>query len=388
MERTLQLLLNKFEEIPASLRQTPDKNLPVSSFKVQLSSLYHHYYLDSFGCAPPDPDPAHFEAVRFLSNSSDFRFAGEGYGLGTLVRRNRSSELGNAFCRCFLHDHLNITYFARMEDVLDKGMCDPTSEFKIERIHTGDAPDYFCAQSVSRVCLAEAKGRYSPISFRKKEFNEWRDQFTRVAVRDKAGQQRSVKGYIVATRWATESDKPSIMSTLYAEDPATPGERGLEPAEGSPIGQMIVARHYGRIAEILDQPILAAALMSGSRIPDELQIVAVVWEVRTGPLAGRRFVGGFFAPRDDYFPAKQVDDKFIFGSGNPFRLGGSRGTFFGLEEAIFKQIVQLARRGRNFAGEVTRFERIQPFYSAFSLLRDGSVLAPLDFFAAVGTVEN
>jgi hypothetical protein len=380
MERLLKLALNKFNEVPATLKH-PASGAAVSEFNVNLASVYHHYYLDTHGCVPPDPDPAHFEPVRFLAATDDFRFLGNGLGVGTMVRRNRSSELGGAFCRMFLHDHLGITYFEHVERVLSKSTGVPFNGLRLERTASGDIPDYLCASSPESVFLAEAKGRYDSISFKNKEFNRWRKQFTRVVLRDSAGEERPVKGFIVATRWATESGPSSVTSTLFAEDPVTSGNRPLSHEEALPLGREVVSRHYASIAAKLDQPILAAALSSRSIIPPELRLRAVVWELLLGPMKGRHFVGGYFSPPGKDLDIRKEDERYLFGSSNPFRLGSGRGTFFGLEESIFRAVVLAARSAQRLP-RIPLFQEILPFYSAVSILRDGSILAPVELFAA------
>ena len=74
----------------------------------------------------------------------------------------------------------------------------------------GDAPDYLCAENPFTVYLAEAKGRTNSISFASAEFKKWRKQFDRVEVKDKQNNLCSVKGHIVATRFATEADGDRI----------------------------------------------------------------------------------------------------------------------------------------------------------------------------------
>lgn len=379
MERLLKLALNKFDEVPATLKDSA--GAAVSEFKVNLASIYHHYYLDTHGCVPPDPDPAHFEPVRFLAATDDFRFLGSGLGIGTMARRNRSSELGSAFCRMFLHDHLGITYFEHVERVLNKSASGPLNGFRLERTVSGDIPDYLCASSPELVFLAEAKGSYQSINFKNKEFEKWRKQFTRIIVKDPSGEERPVKGYIVATRWATEDGPSSVSSTLLAEDPVTAGRRPLSHEEALPLGRQIVSRHYATIADKLDQPVLAAALSSGSIIPPELRLRAVVWEILLGPMQGRRFVGGYFCPPGTDLTIREQDDKFFFGPAHPFRLGRERGTFFGLEESIFRALVQAARSAQRLP-QIPPLQEIVPFHSAVSILRDGSILAPVGLLAA------
>jgi hypothetical protein len=80
----------------------------------------------------------------------------------------------------------------------------------------------------------------------------------------------------------------------------------------------------------------------------------------------------------------EIDNRLVFGSPDPFRLDVGSGTFFGLDEAIFRQLVAVARQGPTLVNEIRPLENIQPFYSAISVLRDGSVIGPLEFFTAVG----
>ena len=65
---------------------------------------------------------------------------------------------------------------------------------------------------------------------------------------------------------------------------------------------------------------------------------------------------------------------------DPLRLDVGFGTFFGVEEKIFKQVVAVARSAPAAVPQISQFEQVQPFYSAVSILRDGSVIGPLEFF--------
>jgi hypothetical protein len=209
---------------------------------------------------------------------------------------------------------------------------------------TGDAPDYFCAESVDKIFLAEAKGRHESVGFQKKEFGEWRKQFSRVVVKDRSGMPRKMKGFIVATRFAVES-KPITRSCIYAEDPESPGERPWTPEENPDFGYAIIALHYSDIARKLNQPILAEALALGFRTPPEIQFPAIVWELQIGPFAGRRYIGGYYPSGKGIIQPRQHEGKTTFLPDNPFRLDTGRGTFLGLEEPIFKQLVGIARGG-------------------------------------------
>lgn len=380
MNKTLKLGLNKYSRVPHSLRANPSVNSAAPSIEVDLANLYHHYYLDSFGKAPPSPDPVQFEHVQFLMPSKEFRFQGSGLGISPAIKRHRSNELGQAFCRWFLHDHLNITYFAHVEPLLGRQLHRPFEGFRIDRTGSGDTPDYFCADNVNQVFLAEAKGRYSSISFKNKEFGTWRQQFDRVTVRDSAGNARSVKGHIVATRFATE-EKAKVYSGIWAEDPDSPGDRPLEPESSNALARAVIAAHYSSIATKLGQPLLASALASRVPLPQDIRVVAIAWRVVVGPLQGRRFIGGYFCANNPG-GARGSDGRIIFDRPNPLCLDNPSATFFGVEESIFRQVVGLAREREGAdVHQFKIFEETAPFYSGFSVLRDGSALGSLDFFS-------
>jgi hypothetical protein len=115
--KTVKLALNAFPSTPGTLLAATD-GTPMDRIPVNLGDLYHHYYLDSFGLGPPDPDPAHFEQVRYLLPCPEFRFSKVGLGIAKTFKGNKSNELGQAFCRWFLSEHLNIDYIAHIEHVV------------------------------------------------------------------------------------------------------------------------------------------------------------------------------------------------------------------------------------------------------------------------------
>jgi len=85
-------------------------------------------------------------------------------------------------------------------------------------------------------------------------------------------------------------------------------------------------------------------------------------------------------------PVVDSDGRFYFPTGDTLRLDISRGTFIGAEENIFRQVTSIARQGPDTGVDVARFEETEFFYSAISVLRDRSVLAPLKFFVPIGDV--
>lgn len=385
MFKTLALALNKYPSVPQSLRLNPANNVAKDVVEVDPARLYHHFYLDTRGYAPINPDPAQFTYLDHLTPTQELRCVGDGFGIGTAYRRSTSNQLGQAFCRWFLYDHLKITYFAHMDEVLDRAAHKDFGGYTVKRVENGDAPDYLCSQNISMVYLAEAKGRTSSISFGSADFQKWRKQFDRVVVQTSAGVPQITKGHIVATRFATEAT-PRVKSKIFAEDPASPGDEPLREAPG--LGAAVVALHYASIAAKIRQPILSAALASGVTVPVEIQFPAVVWEFVAGPLVGKRFVGGFFPGNADGDIAHYtLKNGSILLKQNTLRLDIGPGTFFGVAEEVFQTLCTMARSGDPIASQLAQYPDIPFFYSGASLLRDGTLIVPLDFMRPVEQIN-
>lgn len=384
MRKIINLALNKYAPIPLSLREDSAKNEPANEIEVDPARLFHHHYLDTRGYAPPNPDPAQFEHLALFLPCPELRVRGDGFGIGVAFRRSTSNQLGQAFCRWFLHEHLNITYFAHIEAVLSRKAHPNFGGHIVSRALKGDAPDYLCAENPVNVYLAEAKGRTDSISFTSAEFKTWRKQFDRVEVKDKHGNVCSVKGHIVATRFATEADGNRIKSRLLAEDPASPGDAPLREAPG--LSAAVIALHYSDIAAKIRQPILSTALALGVTVPPEIQFPAMVWEFVGPPLNGKKFVGGYFLNREGLDPVQiNLDSgRIAVLNANPLRLDVAAATFFGLEENVFMGVCAVARNGDQQASQLERFPDVPFFDSAASVLRDGSILAPVGYFKPVG----
>jgi len=386
MQKTIRLLLNRFPNLPVSLQESANANYPKETLEVNLATLFHHYWLDSYNAAPPDPDPAHFEHLRFLVNSEEFRIQDTGIGIPTHIRRNRSQELGHAFCRWFLAEHLQIIYFAHISEVIKR--TDGFTGCSVERVDTGDTPDYLCAESSKTVYMAEAKARYDSIGFETHEFDAWREQFKRVAVKDTTGQKRAVKGFIVATRLSTEAH-PNVKTTLFCEDPESYGEGRLGGEDELNLASKIISIHYSNVCMKLNQQILSAALNQGYVVPEEIRFQAIAWEFvyPYAPLQRRRWIGGYYTKANLPLPLRQEGDRIILNYHDPLRLDSGGGTFFGVEENIFKQVVAIARKGTQAANDVNQFDYTKPFYSGVSVLGDGTMLAPIEFLRPAAPVE-
>jgi hypothetical protein len=384
MRKIVSLALNKYASVPPSLREDAAKNAPIREIEVDPARLFHHYYLDTRGFAPPKPDPAQFEHLALFLPSAELRVRGDGFGIGTAFRRSTSNQVGQAFCRWFLYEHLNITHFAHIEAVLNRKAHPKFGGHAVSRVQKGDGPDYLCAENNFTVYLAEAKGRTDSISFGSADFKKWRKQFDRVAVKDQAGNLCSVKGHIVATRFATEADSDRVKSRLLAEDPASPGEAPLR--ETPDLGASVIALHYSDIAAKIRQPILATSLALGVTVPDEIQFPAMAWEFVGPPLHKKRFVGGYFSRNRgaDPLQIKLDGGQIAFLNNNPLRLDVSPAAFFGLEESIFRGICAIARNGDQQASQLPQLSDVPFFDSAASVLRDGSILAPIHYFNPLG----
>jgi hypothetical protein len=384
LKKIVGLELNKYPTIPPTLREDPSGAAPVKSLEVDPAQLFHHYYLDVRGYAPPNPDPAYFEYLTLFRPEAELRAIGDGLGIGTAHRRTASTLLGQAFCRLFLDTHCGVHYFAHIEEVLNRQAHKGFGGHTVVRHSKGDVPDYLCARNPSVVFLAEAKGRASAISFDSAEFATWRKQFERVVVKDPGGTPVSMKGHIVATRFATEKDGPRVKSKLYAEDPASPGSQPLR--EAPELGSAVMALHYSHIAAKLRQPILAAALTANTTVPPEINFPAFVWRFRGPFLTDKRFVGGYFLGEGRAPPLKVSDDQgeAVFINADPMRLDVAPGTFFGLEVSVFNGICAMARQGDVAAGNVPLLQPIPFFDSGFRFLRDGSVIGSLGYFQPLG----
>ncbi|SFO39836.1 hypothetical protein SAMN03159304_03119 [Pseudomonas sp. NFACC24-1] len=375
MKKTLHLALSQYEPIPLSL-QGANAEEAKQVIELDVASLYHHYYQDSYETAPPDPNPALFEHTSFLMPGVEFRFQANGLGASTNAKRNRSSELGQAFCRWFLYEHLGLKYFAHMDSMVGASRSD-LHGYTVERAAPGDMPDYLCSDGAGTVVLAEAKGRYTSVSFKSKEFSSWRQQFTRVRVLDARKKPVRVKGHIVATRFATEYQS-AIQTKLYAEDPSTEGQEPISMDTAALLSRHVAASHYADVLVKLDQPLLAHAIRRSIRLDDLLGIPVTIWRFAFGDFE-HEFVGGYYA-RDTAQPLIDFKDGHISRrSSDPFRLGVHSGTFVGLDLSVFKRLVDAARNNRPL-GDLPEIEPLRDVYSGLSMLRDGSVIGPLQMF--------
>ena len=379
MKKKLQLALNKYQPIPPTLQGTNAQSAK-TVIDLDLAALYHHYYLDTYDTQPPSPDPAQFEHMRFLMPHDDLRFQGAGVGASTNARRGKSSEMGQAFCRWFLHEHVGIKYIAHLDGLIDNP-SNNVRGFTVQRTAPNDIPDYLCSDGAGSVVLAEAKGRYNSVGFHTEEFERWRKQFTRVRVLDAKGEAVRVKGHIVATRFATES-KPRVQTKLFAEDPSTEGREPISGETALSLSEQIIGSHYGNALKKIDQPHLALAIR-GSRLLDwQSRIPVTVWKFAFEDQQ-RYFVGGHYAKDTTESLVEFKNGHIMHRSRDHFRLGVHSGTFVGVELSVFEHLVKVARGDRRLLDGLPEVEPVRDLYSGLSMLRDGSVIGPFSMFIPV-----
>jgi hypothetical protein len=379
MQRTVCFHLKDVTPTPNGLRFLPQIDAPNTVMEINLGQLFLQYYFDSYPAAPPNPDPTQFEYLQLISSSSDFRFLAHVAEASLVKRRALSAEMGQAFCRLILHDHFGIVYFAHMNDVLNKPTHAAFNGMRIERKCKGDIPDYLCARSVDSPCIAEAKGRFSGISFQSKEFQAWRDQFGRIRVVDRSKQSRRTKGFIVGTRFVTEANSTSLQTTFYLEDPDTEGETVLEDS-GRPIGRTTIAMHYGTVLRKLGLLALASALTNGYPLSEQLSFQVPVWTCFAQPFERTQYIGGFYRTPGGTGPI--LTDH---GWRATLELGTGHSVFIGLQLSAVRQIAKAARGNWE---QLDALEIAAPrgsWGSEFAWLADGTVAAPAEYFLPTTT---
>ena len=367
--RTIELALNQFPTIPDTLLDATGKVL--ESVEVPLKDLFRHYWAAKYG--EDLPKSGNFEYLRHITSGLDWRTKGRGIGADTESKRNISNELGKAFARWFMYTHVGHTYFCPFSDAIARSQ---QGTHRWSRRSKGDLPDYVCGiDSRTPIFLLEAKGRYTSVTFATQEFETFREQLSRASLHDAKGNELAVKGFICATRWATAA-QPRVNSKLWVEDPWTEGQRTDSYPEE--IGVSMVLGHYASVFHKLQLPVLADSL----RFAFPLRAAGLrrgVWRCNTGPLAGREFVGGII-PYDDLFNRRVQDRNYRnYRNYDPFVLNPPL-QFFGIERERFHIIVRAAALQANIRALDLNDIHIPESLGAISLLRDGTVLAPADYF--------
>ncbi|MEK3923471.1 hypothetical protein [Paenibacillus sp. FSL K6-2393] len=372
MKKKIKLNTNNFPAHP-SLLKDPNKPDFLDNIDIDINKLAHHMFIDTYDKSPAySINPFFLQYQQMLTDDDYFKFLPNGYGSHKESRIFLSNLLGKAMCRLFLSEYADITYFAHMDHMFDKTMTYNSSlgKIRIERCQKGDTPDYFCATANKEPYLAEAKGRKSSISFKNKVFESWRDQFNRVQVVDSTNSnlKYALKGYIIATRY---TDETKIQSSIHAEDPFTPGVKEYDYRIKISIGEEVVIHHYSDIVKILGFPMIERALRENLTIEDS-EIEVGIW--KSPYLSEIEFVG-FFIPR-------HVDSLTYFFPPHFHRIVYYEENlhFFGVEKNIFKNILKIAREGREHIKRVEKFRTIDDIPESIVFLRDGSISGPSDYF--------
>jgi len=377
MNRTIDFQLKDVSPTPQSLRINPALDAPAPSTEINLGQLFLHKYFDEFPNGPPNPDPSSFEYLKYVSAGDDFRFHAFIKGASEEKRREISSSTGQAFCRLMLGDHFGIVHFVHMNDVLNKPAHPAFGGMRVERVCKGYAPDYLCGDD-QNAYLAEAKGRFSKIKFSSAAFGDWRDQFNRVRVIDAQNVPRSMKGYIVATKFVTEASPAAQRSATFIEDPATEGER-LNRDQSRQLARGAKAIHYSRIFQKLQLPPFASALNLGYALTRQLSFTVPVWTCTAQPFEGTTYIGGFYRTGTGHGPVLTEKGWQI-----PLEFGTSNAVFVGLQSRVASQIATAARGEWNALDEARPIGAEGEWSSDFAWLPDGTVAAPVTHFIPTG----
>lgn len=373
--RTIELALAKFPVTPGSL--VDSKGNAVELVEVALKDLFHHYWAAKYG--DDLPRSSRFEYLSQITSGRDWRTKASGIGVDTEAKRNISNELGKAFARWFMYTHVGYTYFCPFSVAVARSK---PGGLQWSRRTTGDLPDYVCGiNSISPVNLLEAKGRYNSVTFATKEFQTFRDQLLRARLQDANGNDIAVKGFICAARWGTER-QPRVNSKLWVEDPWTEGKRvDSYPDE---ISTSMVLGHYAAVYQKLQLPVVADSL----RFAFPLRASAGaqrrgVWRCTVGRLAGIEFIGGII-PSDDLVDARYLSGRYRHH--DPFILLPPV-QFFGIERKRFSIIVRAAALQGNSEPLELNDIQVPQDLGAISLMRDGTVLGPSDYFDPIGILD-
>lgn len=380
MTRTLRLELSQFPKTPGSLLD-PTTRLPVSSVSMPVKGVLHHYFLAKYGAGILDRGIYEYE--QCLTKGPDWRFLGTGIGADKEAKRNSSNELAKGVVRWFLHEHLGFTYFCPLEDLLGKTNPDGSGWKRVER---GNVADYVCGASKADVNVLEVKGRYHSVGFNTKEFGTFREQLQRARLHDSNSQALGVKGFIGVAHWATEA-REKTYTKLRVEDPVTEGQPSGSDGYPRDVGLAMVAGHYVPVLNLLGLSAHAAAIRDRSPLAGMTNDEVLRWRCTRGPLAGRVFVGHKVPPLQLPGLSPSVLVRFwelMTRDWPPYLLPES--TFFGLEDAVFQRVLVVVRNGLAAASEIEPVG-VPERRASSSMLRDGSVIGPADYFEHLDALE-
>jgi hypothetical protein len=155
----------------------------------------------------------------------------------------------------------------------------------------------------------------------------------------------------------------------------------------------MVAGHYAPVLDRLQLPGAADAIRTLR--PFEPRASRGLWECVLGPLKGMRFVGGLIPDRFAvswgpwwFFDHDEHELRRMWRymrRASPFFLTRPP-LFFGVQEAVFTAVMGVARNGLRSAAAIEPVN-LPDRTGSLSLLRDGTVLGPADYFEPIGVKD-
>lgn len=212
MKRSLALTLVNAKPPPSAKNASGSPEITLD-----LRDVFHHAYIDKHERPPVHGTNPLFQEYAPLVVPGDhyLRFESVGIAVGD-YRATASHDLGRAFARAILADY-GYRWFAHWRHLVRRSI----RGWSVRRRTKGKTPDWLVT-GTPPAALAEAKGTHAAIKSTTPIVRTWRRQVGNAIV-TRGGVQKSMKGWIAATRWVT-SAQPKTIPSVYVEDPRTPGE--------------------------------------------------------------------------------------------------------------------------------------------------------------------
>lgn len=350
------------------------------SFSLDLEKVAHHQFVDTHGFVFPVVNPyVTSYHVLVTGGYDDFlRFVEGGFGVHKEARTAQRNAVGRAVCRAVLEKCFGVSHFWHMDDALRGKLAPAIDHLDISRAPKGgDAPDYICQQNNGgnhRPIIVEAKGHRRAHGMETKVWDEWRNQFKHVLIRDQ-NQMIKLKGFLVATRLLEQKEFETVDPDIRIEDPFTPGE--VEPGGdfSENMLQAITRGHYSTVLSCLRLNNIAKHLRQGEDRQEPFEASLPLWVCRRGSLEGQLF-GGCKYPLLQPQPVNSAAQ-----SPHRFPAGAIGEVFFGIHLNKLRDIKSV------FAGEINALGSLREEFSFeeddannFSVLTDGTVLGTLNYF--------
>lgn len=350
--------------------------------EIDLKNAFHQGYIDRHGIAPKDgKNPFLDEYENLLVDTDELRFRMPGIGSDTEARIGESAKLGKCFARGILSEHLNYTWFASIQNL----KSNPELGWKAEKKNEGDSPDWLIGNN-SQYAVAEAKGTHSKIDLSSKNTENWRTQVQNIIIKHN-GSEKSLKTWILATRFVTEA-QPSELPEFLLEDPPLDGEdinSNITPSLLRWISKSHIVTNLERIGYY------RLAVKIREEEGDERKIRVLVWQCIHPKLEHLRFIGRSHDFRNfDHLPFYWMEEFFYSKDPRRFidRLNdwhisfAATGFFDGVEIKPIQQIID------NRNPETISTEEFElSGYQYISLLKDGSFICPMELMRPIDVKE-